>query len=266
MRIHPDITENAKPASHFGDCPKRAAAFLDSLLRSGGALLWRENAWHVLTGAAQRSSPVSRYKTRMIAGLAARGLLTAGDDGLLRPQSQRAAPVTNMSESPLSRLSLVKREDGRPFFDDAQIRGGERLRRDYERAQLSQRVTVNYAAAEGGSGQHWRMSDNAVEKLSAAALSARQQVHAALSAVGPELSGILLHVCCLVAGLEEAERQLALPRRSGKAILALALTRLARHYGLKPALRHGGPQRIGHWAVPGSRPEIRPSAPPRHLP
>jgi Domain of unknown function (DUF6456) len=81
-------------------------------------------------------------------------------------------------------------------------------------------------------------------------------LHRALDAVGPELSGILLYVCCLAGGLEQAEMRLNLPRRAGKAVLQLALTRLARHYGFKASLRHEGPGRIGHWAVGDFRPGV----------
>ena len=124
-------------------------------------------------------------------------------------------------------------------------------------------MTVNYEPSGGSGGRHWQMSDNAVVRLADNAIAAREHVHAALNAVGPELAGMLYQVCCLVAGLEQAERHLALPRRAGKAVLALALTRLARHYGLNPRPSHGGPTRIGHWAIDGFRPQIPPAAPQR---
>ena len=54
----------------------------------------------------------------------------------------------------------------------------------------------------------------------------------ALDAVGPELSQVLVDIRYELKGLEEAERSHDWPQRVGKVVLQLALTRLARHYGL----------------------------------
>jgi hypothetical protein len=74
-----------------------------------------------------------------------------------------------------------------------------------------------------------------------------------MEAVGPELGGILAQVCCLSAGLEQAERLLNLPQRSGKAVLGLALTALARHYGLLASTRRPG---VMQWGLADYRPAI----------
>jgi hypothetical protein len=169
---------------------------------------------------------------------------------------KEGAPGFDSGESPLLRLATRPEKGGKPYLDAEQFAAGEKLRRDFEMSGLSQRVTTSYAMAGSSGGRHWQMSDNAIEHVTAKALAARHRLHKALDAVGPELSGILYHVCCLAAGLEQAELHLELPRRSAKAILALALNRLARHYGIKQMLRHKGPLEIGQWSLADFRPEI----------
>ena len=174
-----------------------------------------------------------------------------------------SAEATIAAESPLLRLLHKKDAKGRLYIDAMQFAAGERIRIDYERAHLSARVTSAYAESSGSGGRHWQMSDNLVEKMSTGALEARDRLRAAFEAVGPELSGILYQVCCLVAGFEAAEAALALPVRSGKAVLALALTRLARHYGLIHNRRPQKRDAISHWAMDDYRPHIMP---PLHQP
>ena len=67
----------------------------------------------------------------------------------------------------------------------------------------------------------------------------------ALEAAGPGLCDLLFDVVCLARGLNEAERGFGWPQRSGKAILRLALDRLAIHYGLISGRRNPG--RIEAW-------------------
>ena len=111
---------------------------------------------------------------------------------------------------------------------------------------LARRTTLNWELAGTGS-----RAAGASAELSDGAIAARQRYHAALDSVGPELGSILAQVCCLSAGIEQAERVLELPARSGRAVLGLALTALARHYGLGDAKRHGGTASRG---VAGYRP------------
>lgn len=157
--------------------------------------------------------------------------------------SPQKKPGYNDAESPLSWLH------GRRLISDTQYLAGEKLRADFERAMLSGRVTTNWDTAGTGS-----RGGNVAAEMSDGAIAARQRYHNAVAAVGPELASILRHVCCMAAGIEAAERALDLPRRSGRAVLGLALTGLARHYGLlgRGVTRDG----IGKWSVADYRPAI----------
>ncbi|MFO0992426.1 MAG: DUF6456 domain-containing protein [Hyphomicrobiales bacterium] len=130
---------------------------------------------------------------------------------------------------------------------------GERLARDYERAELSSRVTALWDQALLPSGTKRAGGE---KEISNAALSSRGRVHAALDAVGPELSGLLCEVCCLSAGVEQAERRLGLAARSGTALLQVALTRLARHYGLLGAETPRRRAALRQWGAPDYRPRL----------
>ena len=160
------------------------------------------------------------------------------------------------AESPLLRLFKRKGTSDTAYIDAHQFAAGEKLRADYERAHLSGRVVSAYSESAGSGGRHWQMSDNAIEKMSLGTLDARRRVQDAFASVGPELSGILYQVCCVAAGFELAEAVLALPPRSGKAVLALALTRLARHYGLIRPHRPKKKEMISHWAMDDYRPHL----------
>lgn len=164
-----------------------------------------------------------------------------------RPRKLVPTPSFNPAESPLAILALKRDIEGVPAITEAQFLAGERLRVDYTLGRLEQQVTADW--------QRIARSGTPPDMLTERVLAARQRLYAALDAVGPELSGILLEICCLCSGLEQAERRLELPARSGKAVLRMALTRLARHYGLIARLPSAaGNDALRHWATAGYRP------------
>lgn len=75
--------------------------------------------------------------------------------------------------------------------------------------------------------------------------------------MGPELAGVLIDICCELKGLEEAEKSHGWPQRAGKVVLQLALTRLARHYGLEVSGEaHRRRTGIRHWGSEDYRPTL----------
>jgi hypothetical protein len=163
-----------------------------------------------------------------------------------KPATIIATPAFNDAESPLTWLRSRRGRDGKPLISEVQYFAGERLRMDFERAMLARRTTLNWDLAGAGA-----RGGNVSAELSDGAIAARQRYHAALDSVGPELASMLAQVCCLSAGIEQAERVLDLPQRSGRAVLGLGLTALARHYGLAEAPRRGG---IAGWSIDAGRP------------
>lgn len=136
-------------------------------------------------------------------------------------------------ESPLTRLATRAGPDGRPFLTPDEVLAGERLRADFTRGGLMPGVTQRWERTPGSSGRVGPAD------LTDAALDCRARVNAALKAVGPELSGVLVDICCFLKGTELVERERGWPARSAKLLLKAGLGSLARHYGLIHEAREG---------------------------
>jgi hypothetical protein len=158
--------------------------------------------------------------------------------------------------NPLAWLRGRKDRDGQPLITEAQFAAGERLASDFRHAQLNPRVTVDWSGAALRQRTRRAAPGIGVE-LSDSVVAARTRVQRALTAVGAELAGILVDVCCHDIGLEAAERSLRLPHRSAKVVLQMALTSLARHYGLIAAQPPPDPfRRPRHWGSDDYRPNL----------
>ncbi len=156
----------------------------------------------------------------------------------------------NPNESPLARLAQRRGKGGEPFLAEAEALAGERLRVDFTRGQLMPGVTQRWDAQLREKGRRCGAGD-----LSDSAIDARQRVNAAIKAVGPELAGVLVDICCFLKGLETVERERQWPARSAKLLLKAGLGVLARHYGLVGTDRLR-PSRIRQWGTEDYRPSI----------
>lgn len=133
-------------------------------------------------------------------------------------RGKRRTVTVNLAESPLSWLHA------RGHLDDRLFDAGERLRADYERAQLAPSVTMRWdpvrVKTTGDTGL------TAGEKQ----IAAKARFDGALAAAGKGLQDVLWRVVCAGETLPDAERALAWPARSGKLVLRLALDRVADFY------------------------------------
>ncbi|WP_274963897.1 DUF6456 domain-containing protein, partial [Thioclava electrotropha] len=115
-----------------------------------------------------------------------------------------------------------------PFNLADLVAAGERLREDFELAQMGPRVGQNwerFLTGGGGRGQY-----RPELAMGGGSDTARERVALALRDLGPGLGDMALRCCCFLEGLETAEKRLGWSARSGKIVLRIALQRLKRHY------------------------------------
>lgn len=140
-------------------------------------------------------------------------------------KARPARSVTvNLAESPLGWLFA------RSHVTQRQFDAGERLRADWERAQLGQRVTMAWDSAPVSRN---RSGSAAAVDLNGSQLDAKRRFEAAVDEAGPGLSDILWRVVCSGEGMREAETALGWPARAGKLVLQIALDRVADYYRIR---------------------------------
>lgn len=150
--------------------------------------------------------------------LAERELTSEGPTRRPAQRGRRSATV-NLAESPLTWLHA------RGHLSSKQFDAGERLRLDWEFAQLSSSLTMRWDAVRiSGSGGDRGL--NPTERQ----IAAKARFDGAVQAAGSGLADILWRVVCAGEGLPDAERALEWPVRSGKLVLKLALDRVADFY------------------------------------
>ncbi len=149
-----------------------------------------------------------------------------GERAVTDAQGTRRIRV-NLAESPVQVLARRRDSDGKPYLEPELVTAAERLREDFELAQMGPRVAQNWerfltAGDRGG----WRPDSGGAE----GPRGARERVAAALRDLGPGLGDVVLRVCCFLEGLEAVEKRMGWAARSGKIVLRIALMRLRRHY------------------------------------
>lgn len=130
----------------------------------------------------------------------------------------RRTVMVNLAESPLGWLHAHGHLDDRLF--DA----GERLRADYERAQLAPAITMRWDPV--------RIKGDGASDLTPGErqFAAKQRFDGALARAGSGLADVLWRVVCAGETVQAAEKALRWPARSGKLVLKIALDRVADFY------------------------------------
>lgn len=137
------------------------------------------------------------------------------------PGTGKRAVTVNLAESPLTWLHA------RGHLSDRQFEAGERLRADWERAQLGPSVTMNWDTVRVSGGGEVGLTGGERQ------IAAKDRFDRALAEAGAGLADILWRVVCAGEGLPRAERALAWPARSGKLVLSIALDRIAGFYRIR---------------------------------
>lgn len=133
-------------------------------------------------------------------------------------RGKRRSVTVNLAESPLGWLHA------RGHLDDRLFAAGERLRADYERAQLGANVTMRWDPVRVKSTGDQGL--NATERQ----IAAKARFDGAVREAGSGLQDILWRVVCACEPVPDAEKALGWPARSGKLVLKLALDRVANFY------------------------------------
>ena len=130
----------------------------------------------------------------------------------------RRSVTVNLAESPLTWLHARGR------LSDRQFQAGERLRADWEFAQLSASLTMRWDPVRIKGGPDAGLSPTERQ------IAAKARFDGAIALAGPGLTDVLWRVVCAGEGLPEAEKGLGWPARSGKLVLGIALDRVADFY------------------------------------
>ncbi|WP_429929765.1 DUF6456 domain-containing protein [Agrobacterium vitis] len=167
---------------------------------------------------------------------------------LVEPDGNRSTVRRNLDDQPFSTVARLRDRTGKPYLPPEAVAAGERLAADFERGHLQPRITASF---EPRLAQKHKGARPSGPDLTDSALAARLRVGEALTALGPDLSGVALDICCFAKGLETVERERQWPARSAKLMLRTALLALARHYAPPSARTASG---LRHWGDSDYRP------------
>ncbi|TDK37272.1 hypothetical protein E2F50_10360 [Rhizobium deserti] len=171
-------------------------------------------------------------------------------DAVVEVEKRRQPVRHNLSESPLGAIARMKDRQGNAFLPPEAVEAGEKLLSDFTRGQMQPRITASWEPRLSGRGKG---NAGGQAEIADSAMAARDRFSKATDAMGPELAGVAVDVCCFSKGLEAVERERQWPARSAKLMLRTALLALARHYAPPAAVN---PRRRHVWGAEDYRPRM----------
>lgn len=170
---------------------------------------------------------VTRYVITASGRAALRNFAETGEES----EPRRPRLRYGSTETPLMALARRRDKEGVPFLKPDLVRTGERLREDFELAQMAGDADRDWERFVTGEVRH----SPEIDIDGTGPDAARARVEAVLMDLGPGLGDVVLRVCCYLEGLEAVEKRMGWAARSGKIVLRIGLQRLRQHY-----LRTGG--------------------------
>lgn len=216
LRLSPD--RRRRPALSFG------ADIFEALTLEPG--LRRLNGGGYAPSRTRAPEPAARRRGARSAAPDAAGVpgVLLGERPVVEPDGRMILRAANLTESPVAWLARRKDARGEPWLDRPHVAAAEKLRQDWVAAGQIGRLTMAWDAGPKQTGA--RGPGDSAERSRAA----KERLRRALESMGPGLQEIVERTCLLGHAVDDAEKALRLPRRAGKAVLRLALERLARHY------------------------------------
>ncbi len=127
-------------------------------------------------------------------------------------------------------LDWLKHRGRRSGLSAIEFEAGFRFQSNYEKSHFATRTGMDWSRMVYVDGAGGKIE---ADDVSGHSVDARKNFAAALAYLGPGLADIAVSACCELQGLEACEARYGLPKRSGKALLKLALMRLSVYYRLQ---------------------------------
>jgi hypothetical protein len=224
--------------------PTEAIISLLNLMRAEEAVLLRAKGdagpFRVMGSKSGRLVDTNRHNFMFVASLVSDGWLKGGvgelvesyglsEEGLERLKARKtySRKGSNSSSSAWRIANGQRRQFQRgPVFDVDGIKAWQRFQEDFEVACLEDpRFNDWDSALDKHDHETWGPFNGPTDDGTRAA-----RLRSAVSYLGPDLATVLLRFFCLQEGVEEMEKRLNWPARSGKVVIAIAARRLVDYY------------------------------------